>query len=61
MDIATKEGRGTGERKGFCAFISIDIRNAFKTARWNSCIEAMVRKKVLDYLLQMIDDVMYDA
>ena len=26
----------------FCALISIDIRNAFNTARWNICIEAMV-------------------
>ena len=46
VDIATKARRGTGKRKGFCALISIDIRNAFNTARWNSCIEAMVRKKV---------------
>ena len=36
--------------------ISIDIRNAFNTARWNIYIVAMVRKKVPDYLLRMIDD-----
>ena len=59
-DIATKSRRGTGKRKGFCALISIDIRNAFNTARWNICIEAMVRKKVPDYLLQMIDDYLSD-
>ena len=40
--------------------ISIDIRNAFNTARWNICIEAMVRKKVPDYLLQVIDDYQSD-
>ena len=34
-DIATKARRGTGKRKGFCASISFDIRNAFNTARWN--------------------------
>ena len=56
VDIATKARRGTGKRKGFCALISIDIRNAFHTARWNICIEAMVPKKVLHYLLRMIDD-----
>ena len=33
VDIATKARRGTGKRKGFCALISIDIRNAFNTAR----------------------------
>ena len=33
VDIATKARRGTGKRKGFCALISIDVRNAFNTAR----------------------------
>ena len=60
VDIATKARRRTGKRKGFCALISIDIRNAFNTARWNICIEAMVRKKVPDYLLRMIDDYLSD-
>ena len=32
-DITTKARRGTGKRKGFCALISIDIRNAFNTTR----------------------------
>ena len=48
VDIATKARRETGKRKGFRALISIDIRNAFNTARWNICIEAMVRKKIPD-------------
>ena len=56
MDIATKARRGTGKRKGFCALISIGIRNAYNTARWNNCIKVMMRKKVLDYLLRMIDN-----
>ena len=60
VDIATKARRGTGKHKGFCALISIDICNAFNTARLNICIEAMVRKKVPDYLLRMIDDYLSD-
>ena len=60
VDIATKARRGTGKHKGFCALISIDIRNAFNTARWNICLEAMVRKKVPDYLFRMIDDYLSD-
>ena len=60
VDITTKSRIGTGKRKGFCALISIDIRNAFNTARWNICIKAMVRKKVPDYLLRMIDDYLSD-
>ena len=55
VDIPTKARRGTGKRKGFCTLIGIDIRNAFNTARWNICIEAMVRKKVPDYPLRMIE------
>ena len=58
--IATNARKGTGKRKGFCALIGIDIRNAFNTASWNICIEAMVRKKVPDYLLRMIDDYVSD-
>ena len=60
VDISTKARRGTGKRKGFCALISIDIRNAFNTARWSICMEAIVRKKFPDYLLRMIDDYLSD-
>ena len=60
VDIATKARRGTSKHKGFCALISIDIRNLFNTARWNICIEAMVWEKVPDYLLRMIDDYLSD-
>ena len=60
VDIATKARRVNGRHKGFCALISIHIRNVFNTARWNICIEAMVRKKVPDYLLRMIDDYLSD-
>ena len=35
VNIATNERKGTGNRMGFCALISIDIRNAFNTTRWN--------------------------
>ena len=59
-NIATNAKNGTGKRKGFCALGSIDIRNAFNTARWNICIDAMMRKKVPDYLLRMIDDYLSD-
>ena len=48
LNIAINARKGTGKRKGFCALISIDIRNAFNTARCNICIEVMMRKKVPD-------------
>ena len=53
VNIATNARKGTGKRKGFCALISIDIRNVFNTARWKICIEAMVQKKVTDTLLKL--------
>ena len=61
VNIATNARKGTGKRNRFCALISIDIRNAFNTARWNICIEALMRKKVPDYLLRMIDDYLTSA
>ena len=60
VNITIYARKGTGKRKGLCALISIDIRNAFNTAKWNICIEAMIRKKVPDYLLRMIDDYLSD-
>ena len=42
VNIATNAIKGTVKREGFCALISIDIRNAFNTAWWNICIEAMM-------------------
>ena len=60
VNIATNARKRTDKRKGFCALISIGIRNAFNTARWNICIEAMMRKKITDYLLRMIDDYLSD-
>ena len=48
VNYATNTRKGTDKRKGFCALISIDIRNAFDTARWNICIEVMMPKKVPD-------------
>ena len=60
VNIATNAKKETGKRKGFCASISIDIRNAFNTAKWNICIEAMMQKKVPDNLLRMIDDYLSD-
>ena len=61
VNFATNGRKGTGKRKGFCALISIDKRNAFNFARWNICIEAMMRKRVPDYLLRMIDDYMSET
>ena len=54
--IDTEAKTGTGKRKGFCALINIGIQNAFNTARWKHCIKTIMRKKVPEYLLRMMDD-----
>lgn len=54
-----KEGWGA-RKKGFCALVSIDIRNAFNSARWDICIEAIRRKGVPTYLLRMMDNYLRD-
>ncbi|XP_043476282.1 uncharacterized protein LOC122507561 [Leptopilina heterotoma] len=51
-----KEGR----KKGFCALVSIDIRNAFNSAKWDNCMEAMRCKGVPTYLLRMMDNYLSD-
>ena len=56
IDIAMEAKRGTGKRKAFYALIRVDICNAFNSARWKIYIESMMRKKVPDYLLRMIDN-----
>ena len=57
VDIATKARRGTGKHKGFCALISIDIRNAFNTARWKIALgeHEIEWKKSIKYLGVQLD------
>ena len=57
VKTATTARRRTVKRTGFCALVSIDIRNAFNTARWKNCIEAMMRKNIPDYQLQQVGDI----
>ena len=56
VNITTKARRETGKREEFCALVGIKKCNAFTTARWKNCIEAMIRKKAPDYLLRKLYD-----
>ena len=49
VDIPTLARIGAGKRRGFFSLISIDIRNAFNTARWNICIEAKTDRRSFQY------------
>uniref|UniRef100_A0ABD2W600 Reverse transcriptase domain-containing protein n=2 Tax=Trichogramma kaykai TaxID=54128 RepID=A0ABD2W600_9HYME len=43
--------RGT---KKYCAVVTLDVRNAFNSARWDNILAALRRLLVPDYLLRMI-------
>lgn len=48
------------KEKAFGAVITIDIRNAFNTARWDVIIEALKSKHTPDYLMRVIDSYLRD-
>lgn len=55
-----QEAREQGEeRKGFCAMIAIDIRNAFNSLRWPDVLEALRRKNVPEYLRDIVEDYLH--
>ena len=56
--VTTTQRAGQNQNLLPCSFNANS--NAFNTARWNICIEAMEWKKVPDYLLRMIDDYLND-
>lgn len=55
VDIAEKAKQGTKRKKGYSAVVTLDIHNAFNTARWDKILVAMAKKKFLPHLIQSID------
>ena len=60
IHIAEKAKRGDGRKKGFCALVAIDIRNAFNSATWKDIIQALVDMNVPEYLLRMVEDYLHE-
>lgn len=56
MARKARDKTGRLRKKGFCALVSIDIRNAFNSVRWENCIEALETKSVPAYLTRMLDN-----
>lgn len=56
VNLAKSAKTGTGKNKGYCALVTIDIRNAFNSVRWKDVIEALQERQVPEYLLRMIED-----
>ncbi|MFG1567309.1 reverse transcriptase domain-containing protein, partial [Staphylococcus aureus] len=57
--IATAREAVAGKRwnrgtKKYCAVVTLDVRNAFNSARWNNINAALRRMRTLEYLLRII-------
>lgn len=62
-EVVSSAKRSVGrnqKQKGYCAAITIDIKNPFNTARWGIIMEAMRGKKIPGYLLDIIDSYLSD-
>lgn len=55
MDIVNKVAtRPLRSRRHLCALVAIDVANASNSARWPSIEEALVKRQVFCYLLNII-------
>lgn len=60
VNVAKTVTTGYWKSKGYCALVTLDIRNAFNTARWDRTMEALAERRTPDYLLDMIDSYLAD-
>lgn len=54
MDTVNKAATGPLRKRQLCALVAIDVANAFNSARWNNIEEALVKRRVPDYLVNII-------
>ena len=47
---ATNKG---DQHKGFCALMTLDVRNAFNVARWSGILSKMERRKIDRHLREI--------
>ena len=57
---ASQEMQKTLKTRGFCALITLDIKNAFNTAPWKCILEEMKRQKYSQELLTIIGSYLND-
>jgi len=53
LDIAKQAASGTGT-KDICVLVTLDVRNAFNSLRWPVIDEALRKKNVPEYLVEML-------
>lgn len=55
VTIARSVKEGNWKNKGYCALVTLDVKNAFNTARWGEIIQALNRKDFPEYLKNMVN------
>lgn len=45
----------TGYRRGYCLFVMVDINDAFNSAPWKGIVGELEKKKVLEYIIRMVE------
>ncbi|VVC42614.1 Reverse transcriptase domain [Cinara cedri] len=60
MEVIDSKGSGPLYRRELGALLTLDVANAFNTARWCNISEGLIRKKVPEYLLTIIRSYMSD-
>lgn len=54
MEIVDKSSTGPLYKRQLCAVISLDVKNAFNTAKWDRIEEALHAKKIPSYLIRIV-------
>lgn len=60
IETAETVKQGTWKTKGFCALVTLDVKNAFNTARWDRIMDALTSRRTPEYLKRMIDSYLDD-
>lgn len=60
VNTAKTVTNGPCNAKGYCALVTLDIRNAFNSARWEGIMEALSKRHTPEYLLRVIDSYLAD-
>lgn len=54
MNVVNGAGSGPLRKRDLCTVVTLDVTNAFNTARWDKIVEALNRKNTPAYLMRVI-------
>ena len=60
VNTAKTVNQDNWRKKGFCAVILLDVRNAFNSIKWERIMKALEKRETLEYLLRMVDSYLSD-